>query len=277
MTGGLCASRDLEGGTFVFDLGTHKWTTQPTFIRYAPLFAGPIPTRPPAPYELSGRTHHTSTAVSENELLLLFGKQRTSEIPGEPSLVSEVLSLDVQNWTYTRIRQEGIHPRPRRSHSACLHPDGNALLVFGGSVSTRVDLSTPDEYPDNAADVGRVFTPSELEILDDLHVLKRAGEGAWKWSQPVTSGKAPMARCGHSACMVGRKMVVVGGWSNVISLPIEVRYHRFLHLFHSLSLSILFLFPLSSFRDVADCQMLRFHTCHWGTDIAAVVLQGGCS
>jgi hypothetical protein len=110
--------------------------------------------------------------------------------------------LDVDTWTYTKLEPEWVPPALRKGHTACLHPDGKSVLVFGGVLSSKEVFEDVDE---------------ECTISDDLHVLAqewRDGKRVWVWRELETEGEAPHKQQGHGACIVGDRMVVLAGYTD---------------------------------------------------------------
>jgi hypothetical protein len=184
LTGGTSDGRGVSG-TFAFDLSAKEWTKVPTKLRFTRARSGTMN------WEFEARTGHTMTAVNDHEAVILFGKE------GGGALVREAYLLDADTWTYTQLETEGVPPAPRTGHSACLHPDGKSVIVFGGLLSSRP-----------------VQSDTELVHADDCHVLAqewRDEKRVWVWRQVETGGDRPHPQRGHGACIVGDRMVVLGG------------------------------------------------------------------
>jgi hypothetical protein len=188
LTGGNKNGRGVSG-TFAFDLSAKEWTKVPTKLRFTRARSGTMN------WEFEARTGHTMTAVNDHEAVILFGQEILSE--GAP-LAREAYLLDANTWTYTQLETEGVPPAPRTGHSACLHPNGKSVIVFGGLLSTRQPVQSG----------------TELVHADDCHVLAqewRDGKRVWVWRQLETRGDRPHPQRGHGACIVGDRMVVLGG------------------------------------------------------------------
>eukprot|EP00929_Paragymnodinium_shiwhaense_P107742 TRINITY_DN74104_c0_g1_i1.p1 TRINITY_DN74104_c0_g1~~TRINITY_DN74104_c0_g1_i1.p1 ORF type:complete len:438 (-),score=81.28 TRINITY_DN74104_c0_g1_i1:73-1386(-) len=110
----------------------------------------------------------------------------------------EVLQSDVQvkerRWQWARPQVEGAGPSARGGHSATLvHPPKSSakIVIFGG------------HYDSGSGDGGQGFI-----FLNDTHILD-IDENTWY--QPRCRGTAPEPRYGHSAALVGTRIVYFGG------------------------------------------------------------------
>jgi len=45
-----------------------------------------------------------------------------------------------------------------------------------------------------------------------------------RWSKPETHGQPPAARDGHTACVIGHRMYIFGGYEEVVSRLKKTRY-----------------------------------------------------
>ncbi len=82
-----------------------------------------------------------------------------------------------------------VHPAPRVGHSLTLLEDGPSLLVYGGH-------NLQEGKPPNIR--GEV-------LLQDTLTLE--------WIYPVIDGKPPTPRTGHAACLIGRRLYIIGGYA----------------------------------------------------------------
>ncbi|KAJ1633381.1 hypothetical protein T492DRAFT_547026 [Pavlovales sp. CCMP2436] len=98
-----------------------------------------------------------------------------------------ILSTSSKPPTWSRPPRTPSNPPPmeREGHTAVVI--GRSMVIFGG---TWVDEDDASRY------------------LNDVHCLDTGRN--W-WSRPDTLGTPPIEREGHSACAVGRSMLVFGG------------------------------------------------------------------
>ena len=132
-------------------------------------------TAPPSP-----RFGHSAVLVGNH--IVIFGGN-----DGQRSF-DELWLFSVPSMTWQRPRTAGPPPSPRYNHSCELLPDGR-LMVFAGYAS--------------GAGV-------EQKYLDDVKELDTT---TMCWSRPRVTGEFPKARQGRTTCMMGRQMVVFGGWN----------------------------------------------------------------
>lgn len=85
-------------------------------------------------------------------------------------------------WWYPEVQGEA--PGGRGYHSAAVSEDGSKVYYFGG--------------------IAPGGSCASLAVLD-CHT--------WTFSRPATSGNPPPPRCGHSSCVYGGRLWVVGGGS----------------------------------------------------------------
>jgi len=160
----------------------------------------------------------------------------------------DVWSFDADGLQWGQETPTGPAPPPRGGHTATLV--GSAIFVYGGASSEetfgdayKLDLVkrewsqgltlggglTPGKRTGHAVatdDHGRIYVfggyGSGGSFLSDLWML-RASEGAQRarhtrgvfeasWVQLQPSGPAPAARQGHSLTLLGRKLVLFGGY-----------------------------------------------------------------
>jgi hypothetical protein len=100
-----------------------------------------------------------------------------------------VFTLDLPSLTWSKMlprTRSGLNPAPRFGHAAVLV--GRAVLVLGGRLVTT--------------------SHHEYASFDSVWSLDLQAEA---WTEVATSGPAPSARADHTATLVGRHIVVLGG------------------------------------------------------------------
>lgn len=161
----------------------------------------------------SPRLGHSFTMIG-SQVFLFGGLTNDSDDPKDniPRYLNDLYILDtrpgqpVMQWE--RPSFHGTPPSPRESHTAIAYipksSAGNGCSV--GSLSNSTSASN-----------GSSITGAKLIIYggmagcryDDLHVFDIA---TMTWSQPKLSGPPPLPRSLHSACLIGTKMYIFGGW-----------------------------------------------------------------
>ena len=119
---------------------------------------------------LPERMGATATAVGRK--VYVFGGQE----PTRGVCFNDVVVLDCNTWTWSRLEVAGASPPPRNSHTACVTNNGRLLVVYGGA-------------------------SQEHGPLGDVHVLDLQ-EGAERWTYPRVGGQSPEPREMHAACML---------------------------------------------------------------------------
>jgi hypothetical protein len=129
------------------------------------------------------------TAVAQDGQMLVFGgMSSTIDADGQTSLTysSDVWTLDCLTMEWARLRQRGVPPKGVAYHAAPLSANGQ-LLVLGGWR-------------------GEVVPSSELASLDMTTGV---------WHQTTIQGETPASMYGHTAVVVGSKVVTFGGWDSI--------------------------------------------------------------
>jgi len=134
--------------------------------------------------------NHSCTVVGSR--IYIFGGMTVAPNDQGESFIkysSDVHVLDCENVTWERLRRRGSQPSSRAYHEAVLV--GEYVLVLGGWSGGPQSLS-------------------ELSTLD------LNGLGSWYTVQ--VPGQAPPPVYGHSAVLIGSKVVLFGGWDGVSPL-----------------------------------------------------------
>mmetsp|Transcript_8258 Transcript_8258/g.24791 ORF Transcript_8258/g.24791 Transcript_8258/m.24791 type:complete len:327 (-) Transcript_8258:618-1598(-) len=133
---------------------------------------------------------HTATVVGER-LYFFGGMSITLDDDGGSHIKyqDDVHILNCETMNLERLRRRGTQPEPRAYHQATLV--GGYVVVLGG-------------------------WSGKAHGLDELSTLDLEGLGSWYKVQ--VPGQAPAAVYGHSATLIGSKVVMFGGWDGVSPL-----------------------------------------------------------
>jgi len=126
------------------------------------------------------RIGHTVTYDPDKKVLYVYGGSKNKR------WFSDVNILDLQKNTWSAVKAVGN--APTRAYHSCNLFNGE-LLVFGGV------YPNPDPQPDSCS--------NELYIFNT---------DAKNWYKPLTTGTPPSPKSGHSASLLGDRLVVFGGW-----------------------------------------------------------------
>jgi len=118
--------------------------------------------------------------LAESQLVVFGGHYYKGDSAFEYS--NDVYVLDVESLTWQRVTCSGEVPEPRYGHSAVLV--GSRMFVMGGKGSQ-----------------GRLFR--DMYFLDLID---------WKWVPVNATTAGPTPRFEHATLLVGRKIVLHGGW-----------------------------------------------------------------
>jgi hypothetical protein len=140
-------------------------------------------TRQVAKFTIGPRFAHASCAVDKT--IYIFGGQKKGYL-------DDVWAWDCAGDEWITFTPQGKAPIARVQHTACF--SGKEVLVFGG-------------YVENIAE------ENDLYVLDVLNP-----EREFTWTQPETKGERPPKRYGHTATMVGERMVVIAGQDSMAQL-----------------------------------------------------------
>ncbi|XP_063965425.1 F-box only protein 42-like [Lytechinus pictus] len=130
---------------------------------------------------VTGRNSHSVAYI--NGHIYFFGG-----CSGSRTAFNDMWNLDLSTREWTRVLASGSYPSPKGS-ATMVNYKGN-LILFGG-------LAPPVPHPPHLAP----------QIFNELHVYRPHKN---KWSCVATS-PSPPPMAGHSASIVGSKMVVFGG------------------------------------------------------------------
>jgi Rab9 effector protein with kelch motifs len=129
----------------------------------------------------TGRMGHSDVLVGDK--IVYFGGTNGK------SCFSDLWVFDTATMTWLRPRTAGRPPTKRYNHTMSLLADGR-ILVMGGYMAGK-GVTKPEYYDD-------------VRELDTETMV---------WSRPRVTGSYPKARNQHATCMMGRQMVMFGGWT----------------------------------------------------------------
>jgi hypothetical protein len=165
---------------------------------YPPAVSGDVP---------SGRSGHTLTHLPGSSDLILFGGNRGNK------WLNNVSVLDTARWIWSTPAVKGSAPKPRSYHSATAVKGQNGtykVVIFGGN--------------------------NKASSFNSVHVLETKEDG-WKWTHPSVSGKEPVPRTGHSACLCedGKTINIYGEYLFVFGVDICLGFLISHHCDHCIS------------------------------------------
>lgn len=206
----------------IFDTYSRSWTAVPqTRIR------GQSP---------ASRTNHAAAAVGSK--MYIFGGNNNNEA-GMYQVLDDLYVLDTHTLAWTRPHTTGDRPTARSGHT--LTAIGKKLFLFGGGVWNEDDgwvhkfndlyiLDTETMHWTKPTCTGTVETstfPIAFAIgrylfifgggskpmhcvTNDLYILDTA---TFTWSTPSVEGPRPQPRDMGTACVVGRRVYLMGGYA----------------------------------------------------------------
>ncbi|KGL78418.1 RING finger protein B, partial [Tinamus guttatus] len=128
----------------------------------------------------SGLRGHTATYDPDTKHIYIFGGIK------EDKDYSSIYILDTVTWKWLLVAAKGRMPM-LAYHSAIIYR--KELFVFGGALPKMASLAVG-----SCSNALYVFNP-EYEI----------------WYQPILEGEKPLPRLGHSATLLGNKLLIFGG------------------------------------------------------------------
>lgn len=161
------------------------------------------------------RLGHSFTMIG-TQVFLFGGLANDSDDPKDniPRYLNDLYILDtrpgqpVMQWEKPTFY--GYAPSPRESHSAIVYiPKGSTGngMALGSLASSGASSSNGSG---NIAGAKLIIYGGMAGCrLDDLHVLDIT---TMTWTQPKLLGPPPAPRSLHSACLIGNKMYIYGGW-----------------------------------------------------------------
>ncbi|XP_066428491.1 uncharacterized protein [Eleutherodactylus coqui] len=182
----------------------------------------------------SARWGH-STCLCDPETAILIGGEGANEKSSPDSLWK--LELDSDFWFQMDSLYSGSTPQCSRGHTATFDPETKKVFVYGGMrekcwLSNVYVLDTMDwkwmlftaagKVPTLAYHTATMYQ-QELYVFGGLCPQVGADSGICTntlyifnpeykiWYQPIVEGERPLPRYGHSATLLGNKLVLFGG------------------------------------------------------------------
>ncbi|CAO0799971.1 unnamed protein product [Mucor circinelloides] len=167
-------SSDYFNSFYHFDIQTSTWNWPDTYYS-----GGHRP----------ARYGHSSNLISER-LFIIGGKTAVHSADSNSWVLSSgdfqsILIYDTAHHQAISMATIGDIPPARYSFSTVNGPDGKSIVLFGGQ---------------NATDTQAFDATNDIYVLDTCTL---------NWSQPVISGRPPIARAGHEAIVYGNQYMIV--------------------------------------------------------------------
>lgn len=121
----------------------------------------------------SPRYHHTATLLADGRMIVVGGFDGNNTVN-----MTDIYTFDTNSlqWSYTKAT--GSIPASRRDHAATALPDGNSLLIHGG---------TNKQYS---------------AFMSDLAILNCTSYDSCSWQTPPNPSP-PAGRYAHTATLIG--------------------------------------------------------------------------
>jgi hypothetical protein len=185
-------SQHAGGWVHIFDTSTGIWTQQLVESAWT-------------------RKGHTASLASKQRIYIYGGDLALSQDMHDTSGRLEqdrgldLVLLDAATMRISSPEMTGTSPPRRSYHSACLVPACEA----GATAATAASLNSSDEA--KSPDTGFLYIfggKIGAVSVNDLMVLDVA---TYRWSYPVTTGRQPHARFGHSSALLSSGEAGGGG------------------------------------------------------------------
>ncbi|KAM4723457.1 kelch domain-containing protein 2 [Anableps anableps] len=181
----------------------------------------------------SKRWSHT-VCLSDADTAVLIGGETSDQNYCEDVLWK--LELDSDFWFPMNSSASGPVPPCARGHTATFDPDSKAVFVYGGlrdcqryselyilnTLTWKWRLVTAKGKVPTLSYHSAVFYQKELFVFGGLQLSHGLGDKCSNalyifspeyelWYQPIVEGVKPLPRFGHSATLLGQKLVIFGG------------------------------------------------------------------
>ncbi|XP_014825546.1 PREDICTED: kelch domain-containing protein 2-like isoform X4 [Poecilia mexicana] len=172
--------------------------------------------------------------LSDPDTAVLIGGEPSDQNYCEDSLWK--LELDSDFWFPMTSSASGPVPPCARGHTATFDPDSKAVFVYGGlresqryselyilnTLTWKWRLVTAKGKVPALSYHSAVFYQKELFVFGGVQPINGLGDKCSNalyifspeyelWYQPIVEGDKPLPRFGHSATLLGRKLVIFGG------------------------------------------------------------------
>ncbi|XP_014910857.1 kelch domain-containing protein 1 isoform X4 [Poecilia latipinna] len=172
--------------------------------------------------------------LSDPDTVVLIGGEPSDQNYCEDSLWK--LELDSDFWFPMTSSASGPVPPCARGHTATFDPDSKAVFVYGGlresqryselyilnTLTWKWRLVTAKGKVPALSYHSAVFYQKELFVFGGVQPINGLGDKCSNalyifspeyelWYQPIVEGDKPLPRFGHSATLLGRKLVIFGG------------------------------------------------------------------
>jgi Ras-related protein Rab-1A len=156
--------------------------------------------------------------------VLIFGGADSDSILGD----AHVLDLSTNTWE--EVKTTGFScPGPSFGYSATPSPSGTDMYVFGGLTKADTYNFEATSSPSNSTSASGVGHATGLSVGARRYKSAKQTERAvfedeeatselytfdldlFEWTQPIVIGTPPTPRYMHSACLLGKYLVVYGG------------------------------------------------------------------
>ncbi|MEQ2220543.1 hypothetical protein ILYODFUR_006493 [Ilyodon furcidens] len=182
----------------------------------------------------SKRWSHTM-CLSDPDTAVLIGGETSDQNHCKDSLWK--LELDSDFWFPMNSSASGPVPPCARGHTATFDPDSKAVFVYGGlregqrysemyilnTLTWKWRLVTAKGNVPNLSYHSAVFYQKELFVFGGVQPSHALGDRSCcntlyifspeyeLWYQPIVEGDKPLPRFGHSATLLGQKLIIFGG------------------------------------------------------------------
>ncbi|KAK5614442.1 hypothetical protein CRENBAI_024355 [Crenichthys baileyi] len=182
----------------------------------------------------SKRWSHTM-CLSDPDTAVLIGGETSDQNYCKDSLWK--LELDSDFWFPINSSASGPVPPCAQGHTATFDPDSKAVFVYGGlregqryselyilnTLTWKWRLVTAKGNVPNLSYHSAVFYQKELFVFGGVQPSHALGDRSCcntlyifspeyeLWYQPIVEGDKPLPRFGHSATLLGQKLIVFGG------------------------------------------------------------------
>jgi len=183
----------LKNGLYIFggSNGTDKYSNDMYCIDLTKMFCAKVTPNGSIP---SPRAYHRSAVVGKK--IVVFGGQMTlyKNSNKKPLWYNDVHTFDTETNSWEKIETNGTPPPPCGAGTFLLFNETN-LIYFGGGQWKKF-----------------VQFPEDIQYINDTYKLDTI---TWTWSKLEVKGTPPCPRAGHSSAIIGKYMLITGGYVTV--------------------------------------------------------------